>query len=179
MNELTTIFFTFFKIGLFTFGGGYAILPILQKDVEQKLHWSTGGEILDYYAISQSLPGIIAVNISMFIGHARRKFPGLVAAALGIVAPSIIVILIIALFIENILHYEAVAHAFNGIRVAVAALVLDASVNMWENSVKDRACALIFLVSMLVFAFADVTPILPVVAGAVSGIIITGRRGLP
>ncbi|MDR3320987.1 MAG: chromate transporter, partial [Synergistaceae bacterium] len=110
MRELLTIFSVFFKIGLLTFGGGYTILPILQSDIVQRLRWLPNEEIIDYYAISQSLPGIIAVNIAMFIGHARGKIPGLLAAALGVIAPSIIVILAIAAFLENILHIEVVGH---------------------------------------------------------------------
>jgi chromate transporter len=177
MREMLTIFPTFFKIGLLTFGGGLTMLPILQKDIAQRLRWSTNEEIIDYYAISQGMPGIVAVNIAMFIGYARGKTPGLLAAALGVIAPSVIVILMIAAFLENILHSGVVGHSFNGIRVAVAALVINAAWNMWRSSVKDRACAIIFLAAMLAFTLADISPILPVAAGAISGMVISERGG--
>ena len=111
MKELWKIFSVFFKIGALTFGGGYTVLPLLQKDVARSLNWATDEEIIDCYAISQSLPGLIAVNTAMLIGYKKGKLPGLSAAMLGVACPSIIVILTIAVFISNFLHLKAVGHA--------------------------------------------------------------------
>jgi chromate transporter len=177
MNGLFEIFSAFFKIGALTFGGGYTILPLLQKDIVQRRNWATSEEIMDYYAISQSLPGIIAVNTSMLIGYGRKKIPGLIAAALGIVFPSIVIILIIAMFIKNILDLEIVYHLFNGIRVAVAALIVDATLNMWKSGVKDRWGVLIFIAALMAFELADISPVLPVMAGATAGILIRLKAG--
>jgi chromate transporter len=174
-KELGEIFLVFFKIGALTFGGGYTMLPLLQKDIVQKREWANSEEIIDYYAISQSLPGIIAVNTSMLVGYKKGKIPGLAASALGITCPSIIIILIIAMFITNFLQLEIVGHAFSGIRVAVAVLIVNATVTMWKSGVKDKAGVLIFLTALLVFTFAKISPILPIVAGAVAGIVLKER----
>jgi chromate transporter len=171
-RELLEIFSVFFKIGLLTFGGGYTMLPLLQRDIVQRRNWVTDEEIIDYYAISQSLPGIIAANTSMLIGYKKGKTPGLVAAALGIACPSLIIILIIAMFITNFLDLEIVAHAFNGIRVAVTVLIVNATVSMWKSGVKDLPRVLVFAAALLVFALVDISPIFPVVAGAAAGIVI-------
>ena len=101
MKELISIFISFFKMGSVTFGGGYAMLPILRKECVEKNKWITEEQVMDYYAVSQGLPGIIAVNVSVFIGYRRRKFAGGIAAALGCVSPCIIIISIIAAFLSN------------------------------------------------------------------------------
>ncbi|MDR3332562.1 MAG: chromate transporter [Synergistaceae bacterium] len=175
MAELFTILATFFKIGILTFGGGYTMLPLIQKDIVERLGWATNEEVIDYYAISQSLPGIIAINTAMLIGYRKKKTLGLAAAAIGMSLPSIIIILIIAMFIENFIDIEIVAHIFNGIRVAVAVLIVNAAVSMGKSSMKDAVCFLIFITALLAFTFATVSPVLPVVAGAVAGIAIKGR----
>ncbi|MDR1471918.1 MAG: chromate transporter [Synergistaceae bacterium] len=170
-------FAVFFKIGALTFGGGYAMLPLLQRDIVQRLGWATDEEVLDYYAISQSLPGIVAANTAMLIGYGRGKIPGLAAAVLGIALPSLLIILAIAMFIENFLYIESVGHAFNGIRAAVAALVAGTAVKMLEGCVRDSASAAIFLTALAAFAFMDVYPAIPVVAGALAGAALKGRGG--
>ena len=176
IKGLLEVFWAFFKIGILTFGGGYTMLPLLQKDIVQKLHWATHEEIIDNYAISQSLPGIIAVNTAMLIGYKRGKIPALMAAALGIATPSILIILAIASFIQNFSELESVGHAFNGIRVAVAVLILKTAISMWKNSVKDKTCAAIFLAALLVFTWGGLSPILPVIAGAVVGILLMKNK---
>ncbi|MDR1377986.1 MAG: chromate transporter [Synergistaceae bacterium] len=176
VRELWEIFWVFFKIGILTFGGGYTMLPLLQRDIAQRRQWVTNEEIIDYYAISQSLPGIIAANTSMLIGYKKGKIPGLTAAALGIACPSLLIILIIAMFIANFLDLEIVAHAFNGIRVAVTVLIVNATISMWKSSVKDLPRLLVFAAALLMFAFVKISPIFPVVAGAVAGIALTERK---
>jgi chromate transporter len=172
---LWEIFSAFFKIGVLTFGGGYTMLPLIQKELVQKFGWVTDEDVIDYYAISQSLPGLIGVNTAMLVGYKKGKFPGLAAAALGMTCPSILIILAIAMFITNFLHLEIVSCAFNGIRVAVAALIVNSAVSMWKSGVKDKACFLIFLAALLAFSFGA-SPIVPVVAGAAAGIFLRERR---
>ena len=180
-KELWGIFWVFFRIGTLAFGGGYTVLPLLQKDVVRKLHWVTDEEVIDYYAISQSLPGLIGMNTSMLIGYKKGKIPGLSAAMMGFACPSVITILTIAAFISNFLHLELVSHALNGIRVAVAVLIVNSAVSMSKNGVKDKACAVIFLTAFLAFAFSGISPVLPIVFGASVGIAIKefGKRKKP
>jgi chromate transporter len=177
LKELWEIFSVFFKIGILTFGGGYTMLPLLQKDVVRRLRWVTDEDIIDYYAISQSLPGIIAGNTAMLIGYKKGGLPGLAAALLGVSFPSVIVILTIALFITNFLHLEAVGHAFKGIRVAVAVLIVNSAASMWKSGVKDKACAVIFLAAFLAFTMSKISPAVPVVLGAAAGVALkkTGK----
>ena len=176
MKEIFEIFRVFFRIGALTFGGGYTMLPLLKAEVVRDRQWATDEEVIDFFAISQSLPGIVAVNTSMLVGWNRGRIPGLLAACLGIVAPSIITILIIALFISNFLEREAVTHAFNGIRIAVGALIAKTVLEMGAKSLKDNARVLIFVLSLGLFTFADISPIIPVLLGAAAGVALTRRR---
>ena len=166
------ILFVFAKVGLITFGGGYAIIPILQKEIIANKQWIEENELIDYYAIAQCLPGIIAANTAMIIGYKRKGFFGMLAAVIGIAIPSFAIILIIAIFIQNFMQYEAVTHAFNGIRAAVLALVSGAAIKMWKNGVKDIFGVLIFLISLVVLIIWNISPIIPIVAAAACGIII-------
>jgi chromate transporter len=170
LRELGQIYAVFFRIGALTFGGGYAMLAILQEDVVRKFRWVTNEELIDFYAISQSLPGLIGVTTAMLVGYRKKKFPGLAAAASGVATPSIVVILFIAMFIENFLEFQFIQYAFNGIRVAVAALIINTTLAMWKSSVKDKACFFVFMATLAVFLFVSISPILPVVAGAMAGI---------
>jgi chromate transporter len=170
LRELVQIYAVFFRIGALTFGGGYTMLAILQEDVVRKLRWTTNEELIDFYAISQSLPGLIGVTTAMLVGYRKKKFPGLAAAALGLACPSIVVILFIAIFIQNFLELRLVQYAFNGIRVAVAALIINTTLVMWKSSVRDKACFFVFMATLLVFLSVKISPIFPVVAGAMAGI---------
>jgi chromate transporter len=170
LRELGEIYAVFFRIGALTFGGGYAMLAILQEDVVRKFRWVTNEELIDFYAISQSLPGLIGVTTAMLVGYRKKRFSGLLAAAFGVACPSILVILFIAMFIRNFLELQFVQYAFNGIRVAVAALIVNTTLAMWKSSVKDKTCFFVFMATLLVFLFARISPILPVVAGAIAGI---------
>jgi len=172
MKALFEILYVFAKIGLITFGGGYAIVPILQKEIVTGRQWAKEEEVMDYYAIAQCLPGIIAANTAMIIGYKRKGILGMLAAVIGIAIPSFVIILIIAMFIQNFMQYEAVIHAFNGIRAAVLALITGAVIKMWKNGVKDIFGVLIFAVSLAALIIFDISPIIPIVAAAVCGIII-------
>ena len=131
MKELISIFISFFKMGSVTFGGGYAMLPILRKECVEKNKWITEEQVMDYYAVSQGLPGIIAVNVSVFIGYRRRKFAGGIAAALGCVSPCIIIISIIAAFISNFQDNLIIKHAMSGVYICVVGLIIYAVQGVW------------------------------------------------
>ena len=126
MKELLDLFLTFARIGGLTFGGGYAMLPMLQKEVVERRGWATNEELMDYYAIGQCTPGIIAVNTATFVGNRTRGAVGGVVATLGVVFPSLVIITIIAAFIRNFADLAVVKNAFAGIRVCVFVLILNA-----------------------------------------------------
>ena len=172
MKAFFEILFVFAKVGFITFGGGYAIIPILQKEIIAKRQWVGEADLIDYYAIAQCLPGIIAANTAMIIGYKRKGILGMLAAVIGIAIPSFVIILIIAMFIRNFMQYEIVTHAFNGIRAAVLALVTGAAIKMWKNGVKDIFGILIFIITIIVLIIWNISPIIPIVAAAVCGIII-------
>jgi len=177
MKEILEIFGVFFKIGALTFGGGYTMLPLLKAEIVRDRHWATDEEVADYFAMSQTIPGIMAVSTSMLIGWNRRRTPGLFAACLGIIAPSIIIILLIALFINNFLEHAVVGHAFNGVRIAVGALLAKTVLEMGVKTLKDKVCILIFIISIAAFTFADISPVIPVLLGVAAGVAMMKRRG--
>lgn len=170
MKELLDLFFTFARIGGLTFGGGYAMLPMLQKEVVEKRGWATNEELMDYYAIGQCTPGIIAVNTATFIGNKTRGVLGGITATLGVVFPSLIIITIIAAFISNFAELAIVKHAFAGIRVCVFVLILNAVVKLGKSSIKDAVTLGIFLVVLVGSLLLDVSPIVFVLFAAVVGI---------
>lgn len=179
MNQLLTkckalleIYIAFFKIGALTFGGGYTMLPIIQKEVIENKHWISEEEMLDYYAVGQCLPGIIAINTATFIGRRIKGRPGGVAAAFGVATPSLLIIMVIAAFIKNFVDIPAVQYAFNGIRVAVAALIVDAIIKMWPKSIKDVYCFLIYLAVFVLSAFAGVSTVYVIIGAVLCGLLI-------
>ena len=172
LKDLFTIYKLFFRIGAVTFGGGYAMLPILRREFMDNLNWLDEETIMDYYALSQGLPGIIAVNMSVFIGHKRRGIPGAVAGALGIVSPCIVIISIIAFFLSNFQNNVYVRHALAGISVCVSALILDAVISMWKKGVKDWIGVGICFAALAISLFTKLSPILLVISCAVLGILI-------
>lgn len=172
MKELLDLFWTFAKMGAVTFGGGYAMLPIIQREVVEKRHWATEEEVMDYYAIGQCTPGIIAVNTSTFIGYKIKGIIGGFVATMGFVFPSLIIITIIAMFLQNFADIVWVKYAFNGIRACVCALILDAVIKLGKKSIVDPWCVVIVLLVLGFSLFADVSPILIVVAAAVLGIVL-------
>ena len=145
LNFYVDLFLTFAKVGVCTFGGGYAMLPILQREVVEKKHWVTDEAITDYYALGQCTPGIIAVNTSVFIGHQLRKIPGGIVAALGVVFPSFVVITIIATFLANFSDYPAVQHALAGINAVVVALILSSVLKLGKTTLKNAPSLCVFL----------------------------------
>lgn len=177
MKQLLKLFFTFAKIGAVTFGGGYAMLPILQREITDKNGWATEEEILDYYAIGQCTPGVIAVNTATFVGYKQKGTAGAIAATLGVIAPSIVIITILAAFISNFAEYEVVQHAMSGIRVCVCVLVVQAVLKLWKKAVVDKTALVIFGACLLLALFVKSIPtaVLVVAAGA-AGYVISAIR---
>ena len=172
MKELFDMFFTFARIGGLTFGGGYAMLPMLQKEVVEKRGWATEDELMDYYAVGQCTPGVIAVNTATFVGTKIRGVPGAVFATAGVVAPSILIIGIIAAFIRNFAELAAVKNAFAGIRVCVCVLIFNAVSKLFKKAVIDLPTTVIFVLVFLGSVLFDVSPAVYVVLAGTAGIII-------
>ena len=176
MKELWTLLSTFFLIASVTFGGGYAALPILIREIVEKRKWLSEEELLDYFAVSQTTPGIILVNISTFIGYRRRKFWGAVAATIGVVTPSLIIITAIAVILTSFSDLPWVQHAFVGIRVAVSALVASTVWNLAKKNVKTWLKATIALIAFAVVAVLHVSPIYVSLVFGAFGALYFGRR---
>ena len=176
IRDFFEIYWKFFKMGAVTFGGGYAMLPILRREVVEKSKWMAEEDILDYYALSQGLPGIISINAGTFIGYHHKKTLGAVAAALGVVSPSIIIITLIAMFLAGFKDNVYVQHALSAISVCVVALILDAVIGMWKKGVKDLWGLAICLIALAVSLFTKLSPVLLVIAAAVAGLVIRGVK---
>lgn len=170
MKLLWDLFFTFARIGGFTFGGGYAMLPMIQNEVVERKKWASEEEVMNYYAVGQSTPGVIAVNTATFIGYKQAGVWGAIFATLGVIAPSFFIITVIAAFIRNFLEYEAVAHALAGINVAVAVLVISAVINLWKKGVKNLFGICMFAIGFAISVFTNWSPIVVVVLAIISGI---------
>ena len=173
VSVLADLFFTFAKIGAVTFGGGYAMLPILERELADKKKWTTSDDLLDYYAISQVTPGVIAVNVSTFIGNKRAGVAGGIVATAGIVFPSLVIITLIALCISNFSDIVWVQKALKGINVAVASLLTYSVFNFAKKSVKGAISLLILLLSFLSIFVFNVASVAVIVSGAVLGIVIS------
>ena len=143
--KLLSLFLSFARVGVMTFGGGYAMIPILEREIVDKQGWASSEELMDYYAVGQCTPGVIAVNTATFIGYKTAGVPGGIAATLGVVFPSFIIIMLIAGILTNFAEIPAVKSAFAAIRVCVCVLIFNAVMKLWQGAVKDRA-ALFLLV---------------------------------
>ena len=172
MKELWTLFWTFAKMGVMTFGGGMAMLPILQREVVETRGWTTEEELADYFAIGQCTPGIIAVNTATFVGQKRQGVAGGIVATLGVVFPSLVIISMLAGLITNFSHLPWVENAFAGIQVCVCVLIFNATVKLLKKSVVDKPTAAIFLAVLVGSAVMDVSPVWFILAAAVLGILL-------
>ena len=170
--SLWELFWTFAKMGVMTFGGGMAMLPILQREVVENKRWATEEELVDYYAIGQCTPGIIAVNTATFIGQKYRGTAGGVTATLGVVFPSLVIISILAGLITNFAHLAWVRNAFAGIQVCVCVLIFNAVVKLLKKSVVDKRTAAVFVLVLVGSVFLEVSPVWFVVAAALAGVLL-------
>lgn len=172
MKTLIQLFLIFARIGGFTFGGGYAMLPMLQKEVVDNKGWATYEELIDYYAIGQCTPGIIAVNVATFVGYKNKGLLGGIFATLGVITPSMIIVGIIAAFLHGFQDYEVVQWAFAGIRAAVVALIISAIWKIAKKSLVDIFAVIIFLAVAALSFFTDVSPTVFVIAAGVCGLVL-------
>ena len=177
MNEYLELFLTFAKMGVMTFGGGMAMLPILQREVVEDRHWATEEELVDYYAIGQCTPGIIAVNTATFVGQKRKGALGGIVATLGMVFPSLVIISILAGLITNFSSVTWVQDAFAGIQVCVCVLIFNAVVKLLKKSVIDKRTSVIFLLVMIGSTLLNLSPVWFVLLAALAGIVLKNLEG--
>ena len=181
MKELFDLYYAFLRIGLVNFGGGYAMLPLLERDLAEKRGWVTVDELMDYFAIGQCTPGLIALNVATFIGNKRKGIVGGIVATLGFLTCPIVIILLIAMFLTNFAELPIVKNAFAGIRVCVCVLILQAILKLWGKSVIDVTTFIIYLIIFLLMVFSALLPVsIPaftmVIAAAVFGVFF-GKEG--
>ena len=179
MKTLWQLFAAFCRIGALTFGGGYAMIPLLEREIVDRHHWATEEELMDYYAVGQCTPGIIAVNVATFVGYKIAGNLGGVIATLGVVTPSLLIIMLIASVLQNFADVPAVKSAFAGIRVCVSVLIFNAVLKLWKKAVVDKAALALFLLVFLLSLFTKLSPVVFVVVCAAAGILLTrwGVRG--
>lgn len=172
MKELLELFLAFARIGGLTFGGGYAMLPMLQREVVENKGWATEAELMDYYAVGQCIPGVIAANTAVFVGNKVKGLAGAIAASLGVVSPSLVIIIAIAAFIQSFSELEIVQNAFAGIRVGVCVLILTAVIKLFKKAIVDKFTFALFAIVFALTAFVDISPIIFVIVAAVSGMVV-------
>lgn len=194
MNLYWKLFWIFAKVGVCTFGGGYAMLPILQRELVEKRGWVREEELTDYFAIGQCTPGVIAVNTATFVGHKLKGPAGGVVATLGVVFPSIVIIMVIAAFLQNFAELPVVIHAFNGVRACVCALILSSVLKLRKSTMVDVPTVLIFAVVVALAVVGNfvtfpagttlaavmgfvTSPIILVVAAGVTGLCVRAAKG--
>ena len=171
IKKLLELYALFFKIGLVTFGGGLAMLPILERELVDKRGWATKERMMDYFAIGQSTPGIIAVNVATFIGYERGGLLGSILATLGVVTPSIIIISIIAMFLAGFSDNVYVKKALTGVNIAVAALLAKAVWSFRSVVLKNPLTVLLFVISFVLIVFFKINTALVVLSSILLGII--------
>lgn len=175
MKIYLDLFISFFKMGLFTFGGGYAMLPLLQREIVETKAWASEEELLDYYAIGQTIPGIIAVNTATFVGQKQSGTLGALVAVAGLVSPSILVISLLAGVLEEFKDSALVSGALGGIRIAVSALIFMTVIKMAKSAIKDRGGLVVFIMTLILILVFKSPIVLTVVSGALLGLVFTRR----
>ncbi len=179
MVSLLELYIIFFKMGIFTFGGGYAMLPILKSEAVEKRKWITEEELLNYYSIGQCTPGIIAVNAASFIGYKLRSISGMISATLGVISPSIIIILLVAMLLRQYMDNQYVQWAFGGIRVSVIALIINTVWDMWKNGIKTKRDYLVFAVAAILLLVFNLSAVIVVILAATGALIPNPRSKKP
>jgi chromate transporter len=172
VKDLISLYFAFFRLGLFTFGGGMGMLPILQRELIEKRHWITEGEMMDYYAIAQCTPGVLFVNTATFIGYKKQGAIGGAIATMGIVTPAILIISVIAAFLRTFASEPLVHNALAGIRVCVCALIVNTVIRLLKVSVIDKPTAVIFVLSFLLLLSTSLSPVFFVIAAGLAGVAV-------
>ena len=174
MNILLDLFLTFAKIGLFTFGGGYAMISMIENNCVERKQWITHDEMMNVTVIAESTPGPIAINCATFTGYKKAGFIGALVATLGMIVPSFVVIYLISMFLDNFLELTIIANAFKGIKIAVGILILDAAITMSKKMHKKKlprtimvcSCIVMFCINLFVWNFSSIS--LMLIAAVVS-----------
>ena len=169
MVSLWQLYTIFFKMGLFTYGGGYAMLPILKNEAVDKRKWVTEEELLNYYSIGQCTPGIIAVNAASFIGYKLRSVSGMICATLGVISPSLIIIILIASLLKEYIDNQYLQWALGGIRISVIALIISTVIDLWKKGISNKRAFLIFICSSFLlwtFSLSAISIVILAIAGA-------------
>ena len=179
MKRFLELFIAFARVGVMTFGGGYAMIPILEREIVEKRHWASSEELMDYYAVGQCTPGVIAVNTATFIGYKVAGTPGGIVATLGMVFPSLVIITLIAGILTNFADLPVVKSAFAAVRVCVCVLIFNAVLKLWKGAIQDKGALALFLLVFVTSLFLDLSPIVYVLICAAAGILLTnlGVRG--
>ncbi len=177
--KLLSLFLSFAKVGVLTFGGGYAMIPILEREIVDRQGWASSEELMDYYAVGQCTPGVIAVNTATFIGYKVAGNLGGIMATLGVVFPSLVIITLIAGILTNFADVPAVKSAFAAIRACVCVLIFNAVLKLWKSAVKDRPALVIFVLVLGLSLFFDISPVVFVLFCGSAGVALTrlGLRG--
>lgn len=172
MQELVELFFVFMRLGAVTFGGGYAMLPLLQREFIEKRNWTSDEELMDYFAIGQCTPGIIAINVSTFLGYKRKGILGGIVTTLGFVTVPIILLIIIAAFLSHFSEYPLVRNAFAGIQVCVCVLIINAIERLWKKSVVNPVTLVLFGMIFIAAVWTSISPAILVIVAGIAGLLL-------
>ncbi len=170
-KKMGELYVSFFKVGALTFGGGLAMLPMLQREMTMVHDWCTPEELLDIYAIGQCTPGIIAVNTATYVGYQQAGIGGSISGTLGVISPSIVIITLIASILQNVITLPAVVHAMAGIRVVVCALMVNTVISMMRKGIVDKLGAVIFAAAFLLACFTPIPTALIIILSGITGIL--------
>jgi chromate transporter len=176
MKDLFEIFFVFIKMGVLTFGGGYAMIPVVEKELINKKGWVVMDEVMDYYTIAQITPGIIAVNLSTFVGYKRKGPLGGLLATMGFVLPGVVFVLLVAVFLSSFADLPVVKSAFTGIRLAVCALIVDTVIKLVKGVFKNKKAMAMYLVAFALSVVWAVSPVLLVAAAGLLGLLVFRKK---
>ncbi len=176
MKNLLDLFWTFAKIGAVCFGGGYAMLPILERELVDKRSWTTNEEIVDYYAIGQCTPGVIAVNVSTFIGCKRGGIAGAFASTTGMVFFPVIFIIIIAGLMQNFADNYYVQRALSGIAVCVCVLITNAVIKLWKSSIRNKFGYIVFAVVLMLSLVTDISSGIFIICAGITGVVYANLK---
>lgn len=173
LKDLWTLYYTFAKIGTFTIGGGLAMMPMMQRELIEKRKWITEEDLIDYYAVGQSTPGIVAVNVSTFVGFKQAGILGGIVSTIGMITPSLIIIMILASLINSISEYPYVQKALRGINVAVAALMTWVIINFARKTIKNLENAVFMLLGFGLVFFLKIPSFWIILSALLIGVILT------
>lgn len=175
--KLLELFWTFVKIGSLAFGGGYTIIAIVQSSLVERKKWLTQNELMDYMAMSQSLPGIIAINFSAFVGYKRAKFLGALTATVGVIVAPVTVVILLAGLIDHINDYPLLINALSGIQIAICALILSFATMLFKNSIHGILAGLIYLATIGIYLSFGISPAFLLIGAALVGLIYYRMKG--